>query len=121
MSLKGGGAKKDYAATAEAKAARKIRCKDSFVSLDGRIFLSAGDWKRRKNECFQRDGHLCRAVTGSHNSDFCCAPADHAHHQKHRGDGGDDSLSNLISLCAFHHSQMHPEKQVRLKSIPTGE
>jgi predicted restriction endonuclease len=118
MSLRGGGAKKDYAATAEAKRTKRFRCKNSFIDLHGREFLASGDWSRRVKEMFERDGFKCRAVTGSTNSDFCCRPAVHPHHQKHRGDGGDDSLGNLISLCAFHHSQMHPEKQTQLRSIP---
>ena len=116
MSLKGNGAKKDWAATDAAKKSKRLRCKNSFIATDGREFLSSGDWSRRRKECFERDFGCCVVIVRG--TDFCGQEAVHAHHQKHRVDGGDDSLDNLVSVCAFHHKMLHPEKQVRLRSIP---
>ena len=31
----------------------------------------------------------------------------HAHHIKHWADGGDTALDNLVTLCSFHHRQVH--------------
>ena len=31
----------------------------------------------------------------------------HAHHIKHWADGGETSLGNLVTLCSFHHRQVH--------------
>ena len=31
----------------------------------------------------------------------------HAHHIKHWADGGETSLDNLVTLCSFHHRQVH--------------
>jgi hypothetical protein len=121
MSLKGGGAKKDWAATAEAKRTKRFRCKNSFISTDGREFLASGDWTRRVKEMYQRDDGVCQfrlPVTPKGEILICGLFAHHPHHIKHKGEGGDDSLGNLVSLCWKHHEQMHPEKQVRLRSIP---
>jgi hypothetical protein len=43
-----------------------------------------------------RDRHFCQ-VPG------CSRPAVHAHHIKHRSQGGSDEEWNLVSLCAAHH------------------
>ena len=31
----------------------------------------------------------------------------HAHHVKHWADGGETALDNLVTLCSFHHRQVH--------------
>ena len=31
----------------------------------------------------------------------------HAHHIKHWADGGETRLDNLVTLCSFHHRQVH--------------
>ena len=31
----------------------------------------------------------------------------HAHHIRHWADGGETALSNLVTLCSFHHRQVH--------------
>ncbi|MCY3987549.1 MAG: HNH endonuclease signature motif containing protein, partial [Gammaproteobacteria bacterium] len=31
----------------------------------------------------------------------------HAHHIKHWADGGETALNNLVTLCSFHHRQVH--------------
>ena len=37
----------------------------------------------------------------------CWRMADHCHHIKSRGAGGTDKESNLIALCAQHHTECH--------------
>jgi hypothetical protein len=38
----------------------------------------------------------------------CCASKGvEAHHIRHWADGGETSLDNLLSLCRFHHTQLH--------------
>jgi hypothetical protein len=123
MSLRGGGSKKDNAATAEAKRTGRFRCKNSFIDLQGREFLASGDWTRRVKEMYQRDAGLCQWVVSKWQFDngeigeaLCGAEAKHPHHKVKRADGGDDSLSNLMSICIRHHKEAHPEKQVRWTS-----
>jgi hypothetical protein len=99
MSLRGNGAKRDNQATE----ARAFLDGDSFVSLDGREFLSGDDWVARKKELFERDKGKCRVP-------LCRRPAEHPHHVRHRSRGGDDSIGNLLSLCAPHHRVAHKER-----------
>jgi hypothetical protein len=119
MSMKGGGAKRDNAATAEAKRTGRFRCKNSFIATDGREFLSRGDWERRVAELFQRSP-FCECVSLPTDPGgamkVCGAPGAHPHHKLRRQKGGDDSLSNLISICFEHHKEAHPEKQTRWTS-----
>jgi hypothetical protein len=44
----------------------------------------------------------------------------HGHHIQHWLHGGPTSLANLISLCSFHHRQVH-EGGFTLRLTPTGE
>jgi hypothetical protein len=101
------GAKRDYFETR----LRGYKDKNSFVSLDGREFLCGLDWENRKLELAARD-------KGSCHWNMCGKPSRHPHHMKPKGKGGDDSLANLILVCEEHHKEAHPEKQVRLKSVP---
>jgi 5-methylcytosine-specific restriction endonuclease McrA len=117
MSLRGGGAKKDYAATAEAKRTKRFRCKDSFISLDGREFLYGGDWARRKDEVFARDAMRCQWGTIAMGTK-CDQDADDVDHIIKRSDGGGDGALNLRSLCRRHHNMRHKEFQPQLRSIP---
>jgi 5-methylcytosine-specific restriction endonuclease McrA len=110
--------KVDIPATAEAKKSKRFRCKYSYLDLNGGEHLAGVDWKNRVRECFERDRGRCQVVSGSFNSDFCDRPAVHPHHKTPKGKGGDDKLSNLMSICWDHHRMVHPEKQVRLRSIP---
>ena len=104
MSQRGGGSKIDVPATF----ARFFHDDDSFISLDGREFLSGDDWLARKKELMERDGGMCHWKEGLRV--ICGKPAEHPHHVKHRSKGGDDSLRNLISLCAEHHREAHKER-----------
>ena len=117
MSLRGRGAKKDFLATERAKILKLFRCKGSFVAVDGREFLSRGDWQRRVAEIFERDKRQCQWVIMK---DFypgipmlCGKRAQHPHHIIPKGKGGDDSLGNLMAICAIHHKEAHPEKQTK--------
>ena len=48
----------------------------------------------------ERDG-VCQ-YPGCHESRYV-----DAHHVKHWADGGETSLDNLVTLCRFHHRQLH--------------
>jgi predicted restriction endonuclease len=48
----------------------------------------------------ERDG-VCR-YPGCHESRYV-----DAHHVQHWADGGETSLDNLVTLCRFHHRQLH--------------
>jgi len=85
------------------------------------LFLASRDWNRQKEAVCKRDRGRCQWVIME---DFlpgipmiCGKEANHAHHMKRRGEGGDDSMENLVAICAKHHREAHPEKQVRLRSI----
>ena len=55
--------------------------------------------RRRTDAIFARDGWRC-AVPG------CSSMRNlHAHHIRHRSQGGSDDPSNLVTLCAFHHQR----------------
>ena len=102
MSRRGNGAKRDERETEEMGFADK----DSFIAMDGRVFLSGSDWDGRKEQLFKRDNGRCR-VSG------CRGPAEHPHHIKHRSKGGDDSMENLMCICANCHRIAHKEKSLR--------
>ena len=54
----------------------------------------------RTSAGMERDG-VCR-YPGCHESRYV-----DAHHIKHWADGGETSLDNLVTLCRFHHRQLH--------------
>ncbi|MCB1275730.1 HNH endonuclease [Prosthecobacter sp.] len=58
------------------------------------------DWKFRSAEVRKRDGDRCQ-VAGCPNLD-----SKHVHHLDAIKNGGSHVLSNLITLCAFHHALM---------------
>ena len=91
---------KDPIATAE----RHFHCKRSFISTDGGEFLAGRDWLERKEEVTRRDHYRCQKCNDTYFLD--------PHHIIKKGDGGDDSLANLLTLCRICHEKMHPEKQV---------
>ena len=67
--------------------------------------LSPYKWRKRKKECFERDGYRCKSCGGSWQLD--------AHHTVKRSKGGSDDLTNLITLCRFCHNQHHSEFKPR--------
>ncbi|WP_026211795.1 HNH endonuclease [Longispora albida] len=58
------------------------------------------DWPRRRARVLARDGYRCRAITEY--DERCTEPADEVDHIRR---GGDHRLSNLQSLCAWHHGK----------------
>jgi hypothetical protein len=76
--------------------------KASFISLDGHEILYGVDWTRRKEQVLLRDG-----IEG--------ADPHHIHNEPGKRC---DCMHNLGSLTRKHHEDAHPEKQVRLRSIP---
>ena len=55
----------------------------------------------------ERDGGFCR-VPG------CSRAADDAHHRRYRSHGGGHELTNLVSVCAFHHLRCLHEARLRV-------
>lgn len=55
----------------------------------------------------ERDGGFCR-VPG------CSRAADDAHHRRFRSHGGGDELTNLLSVCSFHHLRCLHEARLRV-------
>jgi len=41
----------------------------------------------------------------------------HAHHLRHREDGGPTIIANLVSLCSFHHRLIHHDTDAELKLL----
>ena len=64
------------------------------------------DWETRRRRVLQRDGHQCRAIRAD-TGRRCEAMATDIDHVKPGGLTGhdDDRLSNLVSLCNWHHGQ----------------
>lgn len=58
------------------------------------------DWKFRSSEVRKRDGNCCK-VAGCPNIGL-----KHVHHLVSIRNGGNHALSNLITLCEFHHALM---------------
>jgi 5-methylcytosine-specific restriction endonuclease McrA len=59
--------------------------------------LDTGQWKRIRAAVRRRDGNAC-VVCGS-------TTKLHVHHVTPARLGGDDSMDNLVTLCALHHRQ----------------
>jgi 5-methylcytosine-specific restriction endonuclease McrA len=58
--------------------------------------LSHFKWKRRRQECYERDNFTCRHCGKRHvEEDHSLSP----HHIKSKARGGGDELKNLASLC----------------------
>jgi hypothetical protein len=93
----------------------------SRVMLDGREILYGLDYTRRLREVQTRSGYKCEAPTYSlllrdaGKPPFRCgAPScGHPHHIVKRSKGRDDRLENLMDVCSYHASAVHPELQTR--------
>ena len=75
------------------------------VTAYGRL---PSDWKERRVVVFERDGHACRRCGRTVALDGC-----HIHHVQRRGDGGDHSLANLVTLCRDCHSLMESHETLK--------
>jgi hypothetical protein len=98
------------------------------VACDGGIVVAVGDAQGRvldvgrrtraiptaiRRALLVRDRH-CR-FPGCANRSFL-----HGHHVQHWMHGGETSLDNLLTLCSFHHRQVH-EGGFELKLTDTGD
>lgn len=88
--------------------ARRLNCDASLVTVledDAGKVLNVGRRSRIvpahiRRALRERDG-LCR-YPGCHEAQYI-----DAHHVQHWADGGETSLDNLVTLCRFHHRQLH--------------
>lgn len=75
--------------------------------------MDQAKWIAAKKLVNERDGGLCVV---------CQREAEAVHHRQPRGQGGSSDpdrnygLANLISLCAFHHAEVHAYPQSAYKS-----
>lgn len=69
-------------------------------SSDRRKFLPK-DWEKRREARFRLDGYQCTA-TNANTGDRCTQPAEECDHVRGRGN---HDLTNLRSLCSWHHMQ----------------
>jgi Domain of unknown function (DUF222)/HNH endonuclease len=98
--------------------ARRLACDASLVTVledeQGRV-LNVGRRSRTvppsiRRALLEREG-VCK-YPGCHESKYC-----DAHHIEHWADGGETSLGNLVTLCKFHHRQLHRGSfEVRMES-----
>ena len=101
------------------RTARRLGCDASLVTVlegeDGKV-LNVGRRSRIvpahiRRALMERDG-VCR-YPGCHESQYV-----DAHHIHHWADGGETSLENLVTLCRFHHRQLHKGCfEVRLEGV----
>ena len=90
------------------RTARRLSCDASLVTVledDAGKVLNVGRRSRIvpaniRRVLMERDG-VCR-YPGCHESRYV-----DAHHVRHWADGGETSLENLVTLCRFHHRQLH--------------
>lgn len=59
-------------------------------------------WQIMRKQVLARDAHKCRA----RGLGGCIGPLD-VHHWRLRSTGGEDIPQNLITVCRFHHQEMH--------------
>jgi Domain of unknown function (DUF222)/HNH endonuclease len=88
--------------------ARRLSCDSSLVTVledeNGQV-LNVGRKSRVvpahiRRALKERDG-VCQ-YPGCHESEYV-----EAHHIQHWSEGGETSLDNLVTLCRFHHAQLH--------------
>lgn len=90
------------------RTARRLGCDASLVTVledGGGQVLNVGRRSRIvpahiRRALLERDG-VCQ-YPGCHESRYV-----DAHHIQHWADGGETSLDNLVTLCRFHHRQLH--------------
>jgi hypothetical protein len=95
------------------KKARGYKDKRSKVRPDGSESLYGKDWTKRKAELWARCDGRCEQLVGwgdKASLERCRSEAMHPHHVIKRSKKRDDRLSNLLGICALHHSLAHPEK-----------
>lgn len=68
------------------------------------------EWQKARMRALVRDDFTCQHP-GCEESRLRFL---HVHHKKQRINGGGHELSNLITLCRVHHTQLHPFMAVDL-------
>ena len=74
-----------------------------------RIKLGKQIYRRLIKKVLERDGWRCRKCGAIENLQV--------HHKVHRSQQGDDSLANLITLCAYCHMEEHGQLYFEPKAI----
>ncbi len=75
--------------------------------------MDQAKWVAAKKLVSERDGGLCVV---------CGREAEAVHHRQVRGQGGSSDpdrnygMANLISLCAFHHAEVHENPEASYKN-----
>lgn len=64
-----------------------------------RLRLDRRAYEKLRKQVLERDGWRCQYCGSSENL--------HVHHVQSRGRLGDDTLENLITLCAYCHRNVH--------------
>jgi len=95
------------------KAIRGYTDPRTFCRRDGSEVLHGADWKKRKEELWERCGGQCEYIAGGIRCRESCADP---HHTTLRSKRRDDNLSALQALCRPHHSLLDrrvpwPEKR----------
>jgi hypothetical protein len=105
----------------EAKQRLGYKHPKSLVRPDGSETLVGEDWKKRKQELWDRAKGLCEQTWFTGNSEMfrgtwiqwqkrCYSEGHDPHHIKPRSKGRDDRLSNLQLLCRMHHNLLDKRK-----------
>ena len=71
-----------------------------------------------RDECYERDKGLCQQCGKWMPRHGEVLERAHMAHRKGRGAGGDDRLSNVRLLCAFHHGTEHGYGKDQKKPCP---
>jgi hypothetical protein len=87
---------------------------DSFVSLDGRLFLAGKDKEAQELAVIMRDNFTCQRCGQVVDPDIQIIDV---HHKVKRSQGGSDDLDNLETIHRTCHNLEHPEKRTQF----TGE
>lgn len=70
-------------------------------------------WQKRREEVWERDERVCHFSNGAQHGicfTYLALCDAHIHHLRKRSLGGrNDAMSNLTTLCEFHHKQVHDE------------
>ena len=76
-----------------------MKIMSKFRQRTPRLKLPLAEYQALRNEVLKRDGWRCQ----------CCGAPNNlqVHHVKSRGRRGDDTMRNLITLCARCHESFH--------------
>ena len=77
--------------------------------------LHGEDWKKRKQELWDRAGGRCEEILQVNHADGggwerCRSQADDPHHKIKRSKGRNDMIGNLEALCRYHHDRKDNRK-----------